>query len=134
MKPRLGFLGVGWIGRNRLEALVRSGIADVAAVADPVDANAAAATQLVACRRASSLDELLEQQLDGLVIATPSALHAEQASAALERGVAVFCQKPLARTAAETASVVELARSANQLLAVDLSYRFVEAARQVRDL
>jgi predicted dehydrogenase len=41
--------------------------------------------------------------LDGVVIATPSALHAQQALAALERGLAVFCQKPLARTAQENA-------------------------------
>jgi predicted dehydrogenase len=134
MKPRLGFLGVGWIGRNRLEALARSGIAEVVAVADPVEANAAAATELIPCERAASLQDLLGRELDGLVIATPSALHAEQARAALERGVAVFCQKPLARTAAETASVVELARGSDKLLGVDFSYRFVEAVRRIREL
>jgi predicted dehydrogenase len=134
MKPRLGFLGVGWIGRNRLEALVQSGIAEVVAVADPVDANAAAAMQVTPCQRVTSLQDLLDRKLDGLVIATPSALHAEQARAALEQGVAVFCQKPLARTAAETASVVELARRGDKLLGVDLSYRFVEAVRRVRGL
>ena len=44
---------------------------------------------------------LLKLDLDGIVIATPSALHAEQAIAALNAGVAVFCQKPLGRTACE---------------------------------
>jgi predicted dehydrogenase len=71
--------------------------------------------------------------LDGIVIATPSALHAEQASAALESGVAVFCQKPLGRTAAETRSVIETARAANRLLAVDLSYRFITEIQAVRN-
>jgi predicted dehydrogenase len=33
--PRLGFLGVGWIGRNRLDAIERAGVARVAAIADP---------------------------------------------------------------------------------------------------
>src|SRR5205085_415527 len=74
---------------------------------------------------------LCELDLDGLVIATPSASHAVQARAALERGIAVFCQKPLARTAAETASVVEAARAANRLLGVDLSYRHTEAMRHI---
>jgi predicted dehydrogenase len=32
---RLGFLGTGWIGRSRLEAIVRSGAAEIAAIADP---------------------------------------------------------------------------------------------------
>lgn len=134
MKPRLGFLGVGWIGRNRLEALVRSGIAEVAAIVDPVSENTAAAYRLVPCPILDSLDELLDAELDGLVIATPSALHADQAVAALEHGVAVFCQKPLARTADETTRVVAAARESDRLLGVDFSYRFLEGARQIQEL
>lgn len=134
MKPRLGFLGVGWIGRNRLEAIAQSGVADIVAVCDAAAQNAMAAAQLVSTSLADSLDELLETKLDGLVIATPSALHAEQAITALERGIAVFCQKPLGRNASETSKVVEAARHADLLLAVDLSYRFVKAAQRVRQL
>jgi predicted dehydrogenase len=80
------------------------------------------------------LDELLELELDGVAIATPTALHAEQAVAALERGLAVFCQKPLGRNSAESARVVRAARQADRLLDVDLSYRHTAAARRVRDL
>jgi predicted dehydrogenase len=128
--PRLGFLGVGWIGRNRMEALARDGLARVAAVADPqAEALVAAVEVAPAAERAESLEELLEHDLDGVVIATPSALHAEQAVAALERGLAVFCQKPLARDAEETRRVLEAAREADRRLAVDLSYRHVEALR-----
>ena len=121
-RPRLGFLGLGWIGRNRLEALERAGTAEIAALADPAAPEAL-----------DSLDELLEHDLDGIVIATPSALHAAQAQAALERGSAVFCQKPLGRTAAETTRVVESARAADLLLGVDLSYRHVAAVRAAVD-
>ncbi|HYD82852.1 MAG TPA: hypothetical protein VEA63_02345, partial [Opitutus sp.] len=32
--PRLGFAGVGWIGRNRLQAIATSGLAEIAAIAD----------------------------------------------------------------------------------------------------
>jgi predicted dehydrogenase len=134
MRPRLGFLGVGWIGRHRLKAVLQSGLADVVAVADLAAENAGAAQELVPAKAVHSLPELLAEELDGLVIATPSALHAEQAITALERGVAVFCQKPLARTAAETARVIDAARRADRLLAVDLSYRFVEGAQRVREL
>ncbi len=130
----MGFLGVGWIGRNRLEALLRSGLVDIAAVCDPGAENAAAASQLAGCAIEESFDALLGTGLDGLVIATPSALHADQAIAALQRGVAVFCQKPLGRTEDETARVVAAARTENKLLAVDLSYRYVKGIEQVRDL
>jgi len=134
-RPRLGFLGVGWIGRHRMEAIAASGVAAVAAIADPEPA-AAAASQSVApdAVLVGSLDELLELELDGVVIATPSALHADQAVRALERGVAVFCQKPLARTAFETRRVVDAARAANRPLGVDLSYRHTAAMQRIREL
>lgn len=134
-RPRLGFLGTGWIGRHRMEAIQQSGWGDVAAIADP-GAEALAAARAVApdAEVADGLDALLELDLDGLVIATPSAMHAEQAVRALERGVAVFCQKPLARTAAESARVVDAARAADRLLGVDLSYRYTRGMRALRDL
>src|SRR3546814_15615705 len=81
----------------------------------------------------SSLDALLEQPLDGIVIATPSALHAEQSIRALERGVPVFCQKPLGRTGAEVRAVIDAARAADRLLGVDLSYRGTAGMRALRD-
>jgi predicted dehydrogenase len=133
--PRLGFLGAGWIGRSRLEAIVASGAADVAAIADPDGRcrQAAARTAPDARLLGADLDALLDAGLDGIVIATPSALHAEQAIAALDRGVAVFCQKPLGRTAAETQAVVTAARRTGRLLGVDMSYRHTAAALALRE-
>src|SRR5688500_4639002 len=105
-RPRVGFLGVGWIGCHRLQSIVESGAVEIAAVAD---FDSAAASEMAArvpgAVAVPSLDALLELQLDGLVIATPTALHAEQAIAALEKDTAVFCQKPLGRNADETARV-----------------------------
>jgi predicted dehydrogenase len=72
--------------------------------------------------------------LDGLVIATPSALHAAQSCAALDAGLAVFCQKPLSRTAEEARLVVDRARRADRLLGVDLSYRNLCGVAAMRDL
>ena len=134
-RPRLGFAGTGWIGRARLEAVTKSGLADVHAIFDPNHDCAEAARQLAPdARITTSFERLLEQDLDGIVIATPSALHAEQTSAALKRGLAVFCQKPLARDHLETQRVVETARSSDRLLAVDLSYRYTDAIAKMREL
>jgi predicted dehydrogenase len=117
-----------------MDALARSGVVEIAAVSDAVAEHARAAQAMTACLVVDSYAELLEQELDGIVIATPSALHADQALAALERGLAVFCQKPLGRTAAETAKVVDAARSVDRLLGVDLSYRHLAGARRIREL
>lgn len=132
--PRIGFLGLGWIGQHRMQAVLAAQACEVAAVADPSPGAIEAARQLAPGARAvGTLDELLECGLDGAVIATPSALHAAQALALLESGVAVFCQKPLARTARETALIVGAARRADRLLGCDLSYRCTEGMRRIRD-
>lgn len=134
-RPRLGFLGVGWIGRHRMEKMLETGAVEVAAIADPSPEMAAEAAKLASeAALVSSLDELLDTGVDGLVIATPSAMHAEQSIRALERGAAVFCQKPLGRTAAEVRAVVAAARVADRLLGVDLSYRFTEGMQRIRQL
>jgi predicted dehydrogenase len=80
-----------------------------------------------------SLEAMLALELDGVVIATPSALHAEQCIRAFEAGGAVFCQKPLGRNAAEVQAVTDAARRADRLLGVDLSYRHTAAMQAIRE-
>ncbi len=134
-RPRVGFLGVGWIGANRLAAIVQSGLVEISAIADPVaELVEKAAEHAPDAARGRSMEELLELDLDGVVIATPSAQHAAQSIAFLESGVAVFCQKPLGRNRAEVRAAIEAARGADLLLGVDLSYRFTRALDHIRPL
>jgi predicted dehydrogenase len=134
-KPRLGFVGLGWIGRNRLASVLEAGVAEIAAVHD-AQTDAAAEAQKLSPDAVlfSSFDELLRHDLDGVVIATPNCFHAQQAIAALEQGIPVFCQKPLGRNAFETRRIVEAARNADCLLGVDLSYRAIPAMQAVSRL
>jgi predicted dehydrogenase len=122
-RPRLGFLGVGWIGGRRLDAVREHGLGEVVAIADPAVPGAL-----------RGLDDLLELEIDGVVIATPSAQHAGQSLAAIEHGKAVFCQKPLALDEPQARRVVEAARASDRLLGVDFCYRRTEAAEAVRRL
>lgn len=132
MSPRVGFLGLGWIGRHRMAALLEGTAIEAVAFCDPErECLAEACTAAPRAAVMGSLDTMLTLGLDGIVIATPSALHAEQAIRALEAGVAVFCQKPLVRNAAETCAVVAAARRADRLLSVDFSYRFTAAMQAI---
>jgi predicted dehydrogenase len=134
-RPRLGFLGVGWIGRSRLAAIAATGRIDIVAIADPSPENRAEALLLApGAATVEDLDALLAHELDGIVIATPSAFHAAQSIEALERGVAVFCQKPLGRNGGEARAVVAAARAADRLLGVDFSYRLTDGMVRIRDL
>ena len=131
---RLGFLGLGWIGRNRMEALLATGQASAVAICDPNPEMAAEARERAPdAALVASLDELLALEPDGVVIATPSALHAEQCLQAFEAGAAVFCQKPLGRNAREIEAVLDAAKRADRLLGVDLSYRHTAAMQAIRE-
>jgi predicted dehydrogenase len=118
-----------------MKAIASSGMAEIAAICDvssaALEAIAASVPQAL---RANDWHELLCLDLDGVVIATPSAQHAEQSMEALRKGLAVFCQKPLGRSASETKAVVAAARRANRLLGVDLSYRCLAATEAIRKL
>jgi predicted dehydrogenase len=116
-----------------MEAVVRSERAVATALCDPSEeAIAAARVTAPEARVVKDLEELLALDVDGVVIATPSADHAEQSIRCLEAGKAVFCQKPLGRTADEVSRVVSAAERTDRLLGVDLSYRATAAGRALR--
>ncbi|MFN2533406.1 MAG: Gfo/Idh/MocA family protein [Pyrinomonadaceae bacterium] len=134
-RPRLAFVGLGWIGLNRLQALAASSKIEVSAV---VDTNLGAIEKGLRlapdATAVSTVDDLQSDTVDGVVIATPNALHRDQTIAALDKGLAVFCQKPLGRSAAEVNEILTKARQRNRLVGVDLSYRYIPAMIKIRQL
>lgn len=112
-----------------MQVAVESGLADVAAVSDPSPECVTEALKLApASKSFSSFNETIsDTNINGVVIATPSALHMEQSVAAFEAGKAVFCQKPLGRNAEEVKAVVAAAKKADRLLGADFSYRYTAA-------
>ena len=103
---RIGLIGSGGIVQRAhsigYQALLATGAAQVAALADPSEANrekAGALFGVPAAQRYASYQEMLEKApIDTVVIATPHALHAEQAIAAAQAGKAVISEKPMAVT------------------------------------
>lgn len=131
---RIGFVGLGWIGRKRLDAVaMRTDIAVAALVDSDAERMHEAQQAYSQATVSTQFEALLDADLDGIVIATPNAQHAEQAIACLERGIAVFCQKPLASRAADVERVVAAAREADRLLGVDFSYRHVQGMAALRE-
>ncbi len=118
-----------------MQAILEAGCAEVVAIAEPSPEMAAQACALApGAKLVADLDGLVDAGVDGVVIATPSSLHAAQSIQALQRGVAVFCQKPLGRTRTEVQAAVDAARLADRLLGVDLSYRFTDGMQRIRGI
>lgn len=131
-RPRLGFIGLGWIGRKRLDALDAASIEVTALVESDATRLSSAAEAFPGAMATRDVDAILDADLDGVVIATPNGLHAQQAIACLERGIPVFCQKPLATNLADVERVVAAARSADRLLGIDFCYRHVGGMHELR--
>jgi predicted dehydrogenase len=127
-------VGLGWIGRARLKSLVEADLVDIPLLVEPnFDALQAARALVPEAKALEQLEDFSAHDLDGVVIATPSGLHAAGCKRALESGLAVFCQKPLARSAVEVASVIDAARSVDRLLRVDFCYRHTRALVALRE-
>ena len=86
----------------------------------------------------ASLEEALdEEQVDGVVITTPTFTHAALAQLAAEAGAHVFCEKPMALTEAECDAMAAAAESAGVVLQIGFVRRFqpefVEARRRIEE-
>jgi myo-inositol 2-dehydrogenase / D-chiro-inositol 1-dehydrogenase len=104
---RIGVIGTGNIGTShaRSLALEVSG-AEVAWLYDADTARASALADVIGAHVAPSVEQLIASS-DAVVIASPDALHAEQAILCLDAQRPTLCEKPLAPTVAEATSVVD---------------------------
>lgn len=130
---RVGVVGLGWAGREHLQSLASLPAAVIAGVTDADPAAASAAAEAANTRAYASVDELLDgAALDVLVVATPAGAHAEAAVAALSRGVAVYLEKPLARSLADAQAIVEASARHGVPCAVGYQWRAVAAIDRLR--
>lgn len=72
----------------------------------------------------ASLDEILEQDLDAVVICTPNSLHFPQTMAALKAGCHVLCDKPMAATTAECSRMIAAAKRAGKILHINQTLHY----------
>ncbi|MEZ6017891.1 MAG: Gfo/Idh/MocA family oxidoreductase [Planctomycetota bacterium] len=142
-RPRLAVIGVWNRGRSNLEGVLDAE-GEVKLLADVDSKHLGLAAKLVADRGQAAPQLMADwraalerpRELDGVVISTPDHLHAPIASAALARGLAVYCEKPLAHTVEEARLLQKLAHKAKvatqmgiQIHAGDNYRRVVEAVR-----
>lgn len=122
---RVAVVGLGWAGQQHLEAYQSIDGVQVIGLAGK---EAALLAELGAARGVPHLfdgwEELLELPgLDALSVAVPTFLHAPITVAALDRGVHVLCEKPIARSAGEGVQMVAAARRAGRVLDVAFNHR-----------
>ncbi|MBI2202005.1 MAG: Gfo/Idh/MocA family oxidoreductase, partial [Armatimonadetes bacterium] len=117
-------IGIRGMGREHAENLARHPRAALKAVADLHTEAAGQLAQQQDARPYADYRAMLEgESLDAVIIATPHHLHAPMSLAALEAGLHVLVEKPIAIRISEAERMVELARRKNRVLAVGHNYR-----------
>ncbi|MEQ3549275.1 Gfo/Idh/MocA family oxidoreductase [Pseudonocardia nematodicida] len=106
---RIGLLGAGLIGTEHARTLARIDETELVAVADPSDAGRALAAELGVAHHDDYRALLAAGGVDGVVAALPNRMHADAAVAAIEHGVAVLVEKPIAGTLDEARWITEAA-------------------------
>ena len=122
---RAGVIGLGWAGQQHLAAYAADPAVDLVALSAMEEhlLERFGEEHQVPGRYRDWRQMLAEAELDVVSIATPTFLHAEMAIAALEAGVHVLTEKPLAQTGEAAASMVEAARRAGRVLEVSFNHR-----------
>lgn len=134
---RLGMIGLGKMGLSHHAIVNAHPQIQVVAACDTTAYLTDVLTKYTGLKCYSDLDRMLaEEQLDAVVVATPSKLHAGMVNKALERGLHVFCEKPFILDVADGERLVALAEEKQRVTQVGYHYRFVgafqEAARIVQ--
>jgi predicted dehydrogenase len=122
---RVGVVGIGWAGQQHLMAYnALEGVRIVAlAGMEEEFRNSLQAEYSIPNAFADWKDMLEHGGLDAISVAVPTFLHAPIAIAALERGIHVLSEKPIARNAVEGQAMVDAARKAGRVLDVAFNHR-----------
>lgn len=130
---RVGFIGAGAITQRHLRLLARRSDVEVAAICDlDTERAQATATALEARAYAHWRAMLDEEALDGLFVCTPPESHAAPAVEALGRGVAVYVEKPLARTLPDGMEIVAAWEKSEAVCAVGYQWRSLDLLDDLR--
>ena len=132
---RIGLVGVGGAAQiNHIPALKKIEDVELVALCDRDREKVGRVAQKFGVASSTNrFDDLLEDEsIDAIDICTPNFLHAPMATAALEAGKHVLCERPLARSAEEARQMAKAARKADRVLMCAVQHRFRADAQLLR--
>jgi len=135
---RVGVVGIGWAGQQHLKAYSElDGVRIVSLAGMEQELRDSLQAEYAIPNAFADWQDMLDHGgLDAISVAVPTFLHAPIAIAALERGIHVLSEKPIARNAVEGQAMVDAARKAGRVLDVAFNHRRrgdIQALKEVID-
>jgi predicted dehydrogenase len=131
MSVRVGIIGAGWIAASHVAALQRLDGVRIVAVCD-LDQARARALAPDAVTYTDWRQLTAKESPDAVFVCTPPLAHREVAVAALEQGIHVYLEKPIARGLADARAIVDAAAGSAAVCAVGYQWRGVEVLDDLR--
>lgn len=133
-RPRLGVVGAGRWGMNIVRCCARMGVLAAACDSDP-DALEEIRSRHSGVRVFSDYATMLAlASLSAVIVAAPAQLHARLAHEAIDAGLDVFVEKPLALSVTDAQGVVDAANAAHKRLVVGHLLLYHPAVRLLMQL
>lgn len=134
-KIKAALVGCGGVaGYGHIPALDRNSHFELVGLADIDEPKVRRLAEQCRCRPYTDLETMLDtEKPEMLTISTAEGFHPSMLKAAAERDIHVFCEKPLAPTAAEARKMVELMESKGLQLHVDFILRYSSYATRIME-
>jgi myo-inositol 2-dehydrogenase/D-chiro-inositol 1-dehydrogenase len=133
---RIAVLGAGRIGSFRARVLSELSAVDEVIVGNRTVERAQKLAEELG-GTAGTIDEAIDAEPDAVFVSLATELHAEALHRCIDAGLPIFCEKPIALTLPETASVIEHAERAGNVIQVAFQRRldpdYLRAYREIRD-
>jgi len=132
MGLRVGLIGAGAMGRRHLTALSRDSRVEIVGVADVVPEAAQDAAEAVRARPCRDLAGLADLGVDAVFVTLPNVYHGPVVLEALDRGLHVFSEKPMATTLEEGRQIRARVRQRGGVYQIGFNRRWAPAYRFLR--
>ncbi|SHK18030.1 Gfo/Idh/MocA family protein [Rhodothermus profundi] len=131
---RTGVIGVGKMGRHHARIYATLPQSMLVGIYDVDKSAALACARLYGCQAFDSLEAFFNAGIEAVSIAVPSSLHAELTLAALEHGMHVLVEKPIATSLSEAQAMIQVAADCGRKLMVGHIERFNPAVQTIKSL
>ncbi|MFP5112406.1 Gfo/Idh/MocA family protein [Bacillaceae bacterium C204] len=135
-KLRVGVIGCGSIAQHRHLPEYKANLnVELVAVCDSNEERAKEVAEKFGAEVYTSFEELLKNaEVDAVSVCTPNYLHAPISIAALNAGVHVLCEKPMATSTEEAEAMIAAAEASGKKLMIGHNQRFVPSHQRARKL
>jgi len=134
MALNMVLVGFGWWGQHIARRLVDHPDMSIACVVEPAEALHPDITALGLVPETDYATAMARAGLDAVILTSPNNLHDAQVAAAVDRGLHVFCEKPLSLTAAGAHASVNACAQAGLILGIGHERRWEPAVQALRTM